>query len=54
MPIVDHLTSVPGLAPAPGFAPAVSVTGTLAFEVAALPRPGFLVEMDAVVAVPGQ
>ncbi len=31
MPIVDRLTSVPDLAPGPGFAHAVTVTGTVAF-----------------------
>lgn len=31
MPISDRLTSVPDLAPGPGFAHAVTVTGTVAF-----------------------
>jgi hypothetical protein len=43
VPIVDRLTSVPDLAPGPGFA-----------QVAALFRPEFLVEVHAVVAAGGQ
>jgi enamine deaminase RidA (YjgF/YER057c/UK114 family) len=31
MPIMDRLTEVPGVAPGPGFAHAVTVTGRLAF-----------------------
>ena len=31
MPIMDRLTQVPGVAPGPGFAHAVTVTGRLAF-----------------------
>ena len=101
MPIVDRLASVPDLAPGPGFAHAVTITGKLAFvsgqvaldsdsqlagpgdlaaqtaqalrnlhrilgalgggpnpastlvQVAALFWPELLVEVDAVVAVPG-
>lgn len=31
MPVIDRLTAVPGLAPGPGFAHTVTVSGTLAF-----------------------
>jgi enamine deaminase RidA (YjgF/YER057c/UK114 family) len=68
VPIVDRLASVPDLAPGPGFAHAVTITGKLAFvsgqvapnpastlvQVAVLFRPEFLVEVEAVVAVGGQ
>jgi enamine deaminase RidA (YjgF/YER057c/UK114 family) len=31
MPLLDHITNVPGVAPGPGFSHAVTVTGPLAF-----------------------
>lgn len=46
MPIADRLTSVPDVAPGPN--PASTLV-----QVAALFRPELLVEVEAVVAVPG-
>jgi enamine deaminase RidA (YjgF/YER057c/UK114 family) len=64
VPITDRLTAAADVAPPPGFAHAVTASGKLAFvsgqdpastlvQVAALFRPGLLVEVDAVAALPG-
>jgi enamine deaminase RidA (YjgF/YER057c/UK114 family) len=56
VPVLDHLTEVPGLGPAVGYAHAVTVTGRLAFVSGQIPldADGNLVGADDIAAQTGQ